>query len=52
MFSDLNLTDPHSAHGLSGFLRTLDPVNDFALVWTAGALLGALVGLGLWLLAA
>jgi hypothetical protein len=52
MFSDFNLTDPHSGHGFSLFLRNLDPINDFALVWSAGALLGALVGLGLWLLAA
>jgi hypothetical protein len=51
MLSDFTSTDTHSGHDISGLLRNLDPVDDFALVWAAGAFLGGLIGLALWLTA-
>ncbi len=52
MLSDITSTDPSSGHDLRGFLRNLDPMHDFVLVWSAGAVVGGVIALALWLLAA
>jgi hypothetical protein len=49
MLSDFTSTDTYSGRDISGLLRNLDPVHDFALIWSSGAILGGLVGLALWL---
>lgn len=50
MFSEIASSDPHSGHDIRALLRNLHPVDDFVLVWSAGALMGGLVALALWLL--